>query len=34
VTSTDLLDTVVENTLDPTHVETARHRLDGEGRPQ
>jgi Domain of unknown function (DUF4350) len=34
VTSTDLLDTVVENTLDPTHVETAQHRLDGEGRPQ
>jgi len=34
VASADLLDTVVDNTLDPTHVETARHRLDGEGRPQ
>jgi hypothetical protein len=34
VTSADLLDSVVENTLDPSHVETALHRLDGEGRPQ
>ncbi len=34
VAGADLLDTVVENTLDPTHVETALHRLDGEGRPQ
>jgi len=34
VAAADLLDTVVQNTLDPTRVETARHRLDGEGRPQ
>ena len=34
VAAADLLDTVVEATLDPTRVETARHRLDGEGRPQ
>lgn len=34
VNSADLLDSLVENTLDPSHVETALHRLDGEGRPQ
>lgn len=34
VAAADLLDTVVENTLDPTRTETARHRFDGEGRPQ
>ncbi len=34
VAAADLLDLVVQNSLDPTRVETARHRLDGEGRPQ
>lgn len=34
VAAADLLDTVVDSTLDPIHVETARHRLDSEGRPQ
>jgi hypothetical protein len=34
VAAADALDLIVKNTLDPIRVETAQHRLDGEGRPQ
>lgn len=34
VAAADALDAVVRSTLDPVRVETARHRFDGEGRPQ